>query len=175
MAGLVPDISPNDSIFDSLKTTTLAIDAARDDRRNTSQELLGQLQLWLINRNPYDLTNLVEIIEKMILVAIRCGAVMEKHEIVAITGRSAAHARQRRELISLQIDDIIKSAILSKYPSLNSDGNIKKPLRSLTPHGIATQIDPDVSRLLKEKSIPELGVSAITKRVKNLIKLKLDD
>jgi hypothetical protein len=157
MAGLVPDISPNDSIFDSLKTITLAIDAARDDRHNTSQDLLGKLQLWLINRNPYDLANLVEIIEKMMLVAIRCGTVMEK-----------------RDMVSRQIDEIIKVAVLSKYPTLNSGGNIKRPSKSLTAHGIATQIDRDVSRLLKEKNIrylPKqgLGVSAITKKVKTLL------
>jgi hypothetical protein len=62
MAGLVPDISPDDSVFDSLKAITRAIDAAREDRHNISQQLLGNLQLWLANRNPYDIANLVEII-----------------------------------------------------------------------------------------------------------------
>jgi hypothetical protein len=101
---------------------------------------------------------------------------MEKRDITVLADQRAAYARQRKELLSRQIDEIIKVAMQMRYPSFSSDGDSKIRSGSLTAHGIATQIEDDVSRLLKERNIgysqkQKLGVSAITKRVRNLIKL----
>jgi hypothetical protein len=159
--GLVPEIRPE--IFDGLKTIAIAMDAARNDRQNT-QELLWKLQESLSNCNPFNTPNLISTIENMILSALYCGTIMERREVKALMVDSAANARRQKKVVSQQIDEVIKSVILARY------GRMPK---STTANAIATKIQSDVSRGLTENNIGnrELGVSAITKRVKKLIKL----
>jgi hypothetical protein len=169
--GLVPEIRPE--VFDSLKTIAVAIDAARNDRCNITQELLRKFELSLSSYNPFDTPSLVSTVEKMILSALYCGQIMERNDVKALMVDSAANARRHREVVSQQINEIIISAIFKKWPNLISGGNIRKLPRPHTAHGISAQIKQNVSRMFKEKNIRSgtLSVSAITKRVEKLIKL----
>jgi len=164
MAGLVPDIRPE--IFENLKAIALAMDATREDHRNTNLDSLRKFESLLLTYTPFDTSRLVSIVEKMILSALSCGKIMEQHDVKSLMANSAAHARQYRARDSQHIDELIKSAILARYGKIPT---------LITANAISLNIQSDVSRVLVEKNILKRGlaVSAITKRVQKL--LALDD
>jgi hypothetical protein len=155
--GLIPDIRPE--IFESLKTIAIAMDATREDRRNTTQVLLTKLEILISNHNPFNTPSLVYTIEEMILSALFCGTIMERKALKSLMGNSVANARRHRARTSQLIDEAIKSAIFAKF------GRFPK---SLTSNAISTKIKREVASLLKEKNIRSLDTSAITKRVQKM-------
>jgi len=157
--GLVPEYVPE--IFDSLKAIAVAMDVAREDHHDTTQESLRKFESLLITYTPFGTYDLVSVVEKMILSALICGKIMGEREIKSLRINSAAKARERKAHVSQQIDKVIKSVILTKY------GKIPKVIAA---NAIAKKIHNDVSRNLIENNIRKRGLvlSAITKRVQKL-------
>jgi hypothetical protein len=175
-AGLVPRFRFDDPIFQSLTSLTRAMDASRGDGRDMSEKLLHHLQsLILTHVSGFGTYDLVTDIEELMLCALHCGSLVEKHEIRLLKDASLANARRVKMNASKQLDNIIENAVLKKYPKLNRDGRIGKLSSRLTANNIASSLIAEINEAMKSE-IPyfankEFGVSAITKRISAMSKM----
>jgi hypothetical protein len=108
MAGLVPDINPDDRVFDYLKAITIAMDVMRGPSHFDNEVLLKKFQDALSSRNTIGEAHLiVKTVESLVSAAFNEGANHNKLESVKLTAQRAAKARSAKDRDSQLIDVII--------------------------------------------------------------------
>jgi hypothetical protein len=172
MAGLVPDIDPNDAAFDVLKAITIAMDVEINPSCSTHVDLLRQFQESLANGSSiHDIRRTATIVETLVCAALTSGVRFNDRETKRIKSQSAAKARAAKDSTNSQlINGIIKILMRRRFPSLSKDG-----LRSgITVNAVATRIYPDVVEAIKvhnllKDTVSPIGLDAVRKRVHRLI------
>jgi hypothetical protein len=172
MAGLVPDINPDDRVFDYLKAITIAMDVMRGPSHFENEELLKQFQDALSSRNTLgDVHMIVKTVDNLVRAAFNEGANHSELENVKLATQRAAKARSAKARDSELIDVIISEVMVRYFPSLK-DRTLRK---GITIHGIANKIYSEVlnavnARNIRQGSKKVFGPHAVRKRVGKLIK-----
>jgi hypothetical protein len=163
MAGLVPEISPDDQRFAVLNALAIAMDIFKGPTCKEHRELLLRFQNSLASKNRLsDVVTIVDTVESLVRAALNSGAKISDSEVKKIKRNIAAGARASKDIDSPALDAKISESMRQV-----------KLWTTKTPYYLAGEILPEVRRFIKERRLKnsskgEISRDAVRKRIVRL-------